>query len=630
MPSMLSIGVSGLNAAQANLATAGHNISNVNTPGFSRQRVEQSTQVPQGGSGGYFGRGTTIETVRRMYSEVLATQTRDAQSQVAASESMAVDLARLANLVGDETTGVSPSLARFFSAMQDLAGNPGDIATRQLVLASAQSLLTRLTEVDGQMNQMRVDANATISSSVGLINAMTTQLTELNDQITLAQATGQPPNDLLDRRDQLLRDLGQQVRVSVVRQTDGAVSVFLGSGQTLVSGNTRFQLSVGADPVAPQNVRLLLSNSSAQVPISSTALGGGQLAAAFQFRDGTLVNTQNSLGRVAQVFATQMNRQNALGADRTGAMGGAIFNVGTPTVIPNGANAGTGTLTAAITNESQLQASDYRLRFDGGVNYSITRQRDGVAQTFVAGAFPVTVDGVRFTIGGAYVLGDSILVQPVRTAVANLSLAITDPARLAASNPVIATAVLANLGNGRVSGPTVNGPNPNINLQQPVTIAFTGAATFDVVGIGTGNPVGVAYTNGGNITYNGWTVQISGSPRAGDVFTLTPNVGGSGSNTNAVAMAGLQSALGVNGATLAGAYGQMVTDVGADTRGAQIQLDAHQNIMTAADNAQQSLSGVNLDEEAANLVRYQQAYQAAARYISIASSLFDDLLQIGR
>jgi flagellar hook-associated protein 1 len=627
MTRMLSIGVSGLSAAQTGLATTGHNISNVNTPGFSRQRVEQTTREAQATGGGYIGRGTNVETVRRIYSEFLNAQTRDADSQVASAEVLSREMARLSSLLADDTSGVGPAVTRLFASFGDLASNPADLAVRATVLASAESLTTRIGELNTRINALRADANAGIENSVSQINALTTQIADINERIRLGQANGQPPNDLLDQRDQHLRDLSKLVRTSVVKQTDGTLNVFIGSGQTLVSGTSRFALSTDVDPADPSNRRLLLTSAAGSVPLSTTALGGGELAAGYEFRDGTLNNAQTALGRIATVLGTQINRQHALGVDRAGNMGGAFFNVGTPFVVPNGANTGAGVLTAAITNETLLQASDYRVTYDG-TNYTVTRLQTGASQVFAA--FPATLEGVQFSIAGAPAAGDSFIVQTVRTGAANLSLAITDPARVAASSPVIAASASANLGNGRVSGTRVNGPTANVNLQQPVTLTFTSANTFDVVGTGTGNPTGVPYTAGAAITYNGWTIELNGQPRVGDTFTVSANPSGVADNTNARALGSLQSALVVNGATLPGAFGQMVSAVGVDTREAEIQLQAQQNVLTAAESAQQSVAGVNLDEEAANLVRYQQAYQAAARYIAVANTLFDEILQIGR
>ena len=152
-----------------------------------------------------------------------------------------------------------------------------------------------------------------------------------------------------------------------------------------------------------------------------------------------------------------------------------------------------------------------------------------------------------------------------------------------------------------------------------------------MTGTGTGNPTGVSYTAGQNITFNGWTLQISGAPPAGDTFSIGPNPGGSGDNRNALALASLQTAKILNGGTASyqGAYASLVSQVGTQTRQVQVSSAAQAAVLEQTQTAQQSYSGVNLDEEAANLIRFQHAYQASGKVLQIASTLFDTLLQLG-
>ncbi len=341
------------------------------------------------------------------------------------------------------------------------------------------------------------------------------------------------------------------------------------------------------------------------------------------FRDGVLTGAQNELGRVAQALSSAVNEQHRLGQDKYGALGGDLFLVGAPQAYSDTRNTGTGSIAATIVDSTQLRASDYLVRWDGA-NYSIRRLSDSTVQTFAT--LPQTVDGVQITIAGAPAINDSFLVLPSRYAAQGLQVTVSDPNRIAAASPIRTAATTANFGSGTISQATVIGPSPNVNLQQPVTLTFTGAATFDVNGAGTGNPTGVAFTAGGAITYNGWSVRIDGAPRAGDTFTITSNVGGTGDASNAQLLGALQTRQMAAGETLSGLYGAMVANVGNDANGATIENDAYKRILASAEEAHASVSGVNLDEEAANLLRYQSAYQAAARFIAIAGSLFDDLL----
>lgn len=625
--SSLTIGVSGLSAAQAGLATTGHNIANVSTPGFTRQRTTQAMALAQFTGGGYFGRGTQVSTVQRIYNEFLIAQTRDAESQANTSGTSLQELSRMAGILGDETGGLTPALSDFFGSIQEIASHPGDVGARSNAIANANALTQRARDLDSQLQRLRSDADKSIQSTVEEINGFTQQIADLNQKIALAEPTGQPPNDLLDQRDAMLRDLSKSVRVTVSKQSDGTVSVFTGTGQALVVGNTRYKMVADPDPAYLNDVRVGLQTGASTVYIQARDLGGGSLASYFSLRDGRVTTAQNELGRITQVVTTQVNQQHRLGQDKNGALGGDVFSVAGAASYADGRNTGGGTANASIVDATLLEASDYRLRWDGS-NYQITRLSDNTVQTFAS--LPQVLDGVSFSIVGAPAVGDSFLVQPTREAARSFSVVISDPNKIAAAAPVRANATISNLGNGTISSPVVQGPTPDANLMQPVTITFTSLTTFDVNGIGTGNLSGLAYTPGASIGYNGWQLKINNAPQAGDSFTIVPNTAGSGDNHNALALADLQRANVVDGVTLAAAYGSLVSGVGASAHEAEVTNKAHENLLQSADASLQSVSGVNLDEEAANLLRYQQAYQASAKYISITGALFDDLLSAVR
>jgi flagellar hook-associated protein 1 FlgK len=330
-------------------------------------------------------------------------------------------------------------------------------------------------------------------------------------------------------------------------------------------------------------------------------------------------------------LASSFNDQHRLGQDSTGQAGTDLFAVGSARALPNGLNKGTAVIGASITNYSALTTSDYRIKYDGS-NYTVMRMSDSTTSTFAS--LPQTVDGVTLALSsGAMAAGDSFLIEPTRAGVASLGVLISDVNRVAAGAPIRSAAALANTSAAKVSAGSVNPPAPvNANLKSPVTLTFTSAGTFDVSGTGTGNPAGVAYTDGGNITYNGWTIQISGTPVAGDVFTVGPNTSGVGDNRNALALAGLQSKMMLDGGaeTLQGAYAQIVSDIGNRAQEASVNSAAQTSLLGSVETARQSGAAVNLDEEAANLMRYQQAYQASGKIIAIAGQLFDTILQLGR
>ena len=624
--SVLNIGVSGLNAAQAGISTTSHNISNVNTPGYARQLAVQTTNTPQYTGSGFFGQGTNVTTVKRLYSDFLATQTREAQAQSSQLSSLSGQLQNIDNLLSDTKVGLSPVLDGFFTAVNTLASNPSDAAARQTLISGGQTLATRFRDLSSQLSSLRDQANATINQSVSSINAMTTQVAKLNSSITAALGTGNPPNDLMDQRDSLLRDLAKETRISVVSQDDGSVNVFMNNGQALVLGTVQTPLQAQADPANPENLAVGMQLGGKFQPFGESSLSGGELGGTLAFRQA-LDGAENGLGRLAITLTQNFNAQHDVGQDLNGNLGTDFFSVGTPQSLVNANNTGTAVVDATISNYGALTASDYKLGFDG-TNYTVTRLSDKTQQTF--SSMPQTVDGVTMSVtSGAMAAGDSFLIEPTRNGASTINTLISDPTRVAAALPVRAAVNNANTGTGtmRVTGAT---PPADPNLTQAVNVVFTSATTFDIVGTGTGNPTGLAYTPGMQITYNGWTATLNGTPASGDSFSVGVNTGGSGDNGNANAMAGLQSSKLLSGGTasLNEAYAQMVSDIGNQTSSAKTGAAAQQTVLTNADGAEQAVSGVNLDEEAANLLKYQQAYQAASKVISTANSLFDEILSI--
>lgn len=624
MSSLFEVGLSGLRAAQISITTTGHNIANVDTPGYTRQVTEQSAETSQFSGAGFIGKGVRTDAVKRVYDEFLVAQLRDAGTREAGSAVLSQQLGRLSGLLGDESTGVNPVLANFFAAANDVAQHPNDLTARNALLAGANSFAVRLQDIDGELQRLRGDTNMAIDRAVTEINTITKQIAEINDQVALQANTGQTPNDLLDLRDRMIGDLAKNVRLTTTTMPDGTVNVFLGSGQALVVGNESYNLAAVNDPKFATDRTLSLQTQSGTVYLTPSQIGGGELVGQFAFRDGALTDAENELGRIAQTFSYTVNQQHRLGTDRNGNLGADLFSVGVPQAYSDTRNTGNGVITATITDGTQLAGSDYEVSWDGA-NYTVRRTSDGNTQTFAS--LPQTLDGVQLSIAGSPNAGDSFLVLPTRFAAQDMRVLIGDPNRIAASTPVRSSASLSNLGDATISAPSVVGPTPNPNLQQPVTITFTSATAFNVSGTGTGNPAGVAYTAGGTISYNGWTLKIDGTPKPGDTFTIGANTGGTGDNGNAQALASLQTRQIVQGETLAGAYGSLVADVGNEAAAAQVTHLAHARMQTNAFDAHQELSGVNLDEEAANLLRYQAAYQAAAKFTSIVQSLFDEFLQ---
>jgi flagellar hook-associated protein 1 FlgK len=638
--------ITGMNAAQYQIATTEHNIANASTPGYSRQQVLLAPSIAQQTGAGFLGQGVDVTSVRRIYDQYLTAQVLQEQSQSSYLTSYYNSISKIDNMLSGSSSSLSPSIQNLFSAINSVASNPASVPARQTVLSSAQSLVSGFQSMDQQLTNIANSLNGNITSTVKDINSYAQQIAVLNSNIQRALATsqGQPPNDLLDQRDQLINQLNQDIGTTSVQQSDGTISVFIGSGQALVIGNQAMSLQVVQSASDPSKLEVAYFANGKSIPIQQSSLQGGSLGAALAFRDQTLEPTRNALGRVATGLAMSLNQQNQLGQDLNGALGGNLFSVAVPRVSANSNNTGNATLTSSITNVSALTTSDYQLKFDG-TNYTMVRLSDNTVTNLGAG--PLTpsavVDGFTVSITtGAMAAGDSFLIRPTADGARDIALATNDPSKIAAASPMRTMAALTNTGAATISGGMVNPPPPvtpdpahpltDVNLQQAVSITFNNPPTsYNVTGTGVGIPAAnVPYTPGSNISYNGWTVQITGTPNAGDVFNISSNINAVGDNSNALQMAALQTQnLMANGTTsLNGAYSQLVGDVGAATNGFNVTSQAQTSMVAQTVASQQAVSGVNLDEEAANLLQYQRAYQASAKALQIANTMFDAILAI--
>ncbi|MFZ2209234.1 MAG: flagellar hook-associated protein FlgK [Porticoccaceae bacterium] len=636
MADPLNISVSALLSYQRALSTASHNIANVNTAGYSRQRVDLGTQLPNYSGAGYLGNGVQVDGIRRVYNEFLSTQVRDLTATQREAEVLQQSASRIDNLLADPNAGLMPLAGQFFASLQDLANDPSSTAARQVVLDKSESLASRFRAFATYFDGLAAGVNSGLATAVEQVNALARQIGDLNQNIqTLSGAAG-APNDLLDQRDELIRQLSEYVAVSVVDQDNGDRNVFIGAGQPLVVGARVQQLTMLRDPYDP--VRQRVGFVSGAVPVDITGqLTGGEIGGLLAFRDQVLDPAYNRLGQVAQGIAATMNAQHRLGMDLNGNIGGDLFTVAAPQALPRSSNTGDAVVGAAISDVSALTASDYRLD-RRGTDYVLTRLSDGVAVDLDAAGFPggaVTVDGLRISLAsGSIDDGDSFLLQPTRGASASLRVAIADTNAIAAASPIRTSSAQANSGSGTISAGTVDGPPPvGPDLTATVTITFNDPPTsFNVAGAGTGDPANVPYVSGQTISYNGWTVQLSGRPGIGDTFAVGANIGGAGDNRNALALGALQTAgtLDRGQSTYADAYGNLVAAVAVRTERAQATSQAQGVLLNQATAARDNVSGVNLDEEAANLLRYQQAYQAAARVIEVANGLFDSILNAVR
>jgi flagellar hook-associated protein 1 FlgK len=629
--SFYSIGVSALNAAQVGLMTTGQNISNANTAGYHRQITIQGTNTPLNTGSGFIGQGVSVTTVSRVYSQFLDTQLQQAQSQASNLTAYQSAISQVDNLLSNSSVGLSPSLQSFFSAVSSVAANPQLISARQSMLSSGSALASSFQTLNQQFTDIRSGLNTQISQNVSSINSYAQQIATLNQQIVaLTSNPSQPPNDLLDQRDNLVSQMNQLVKTTVVQQSDGSYNLFIGNGQPLVVGQQTFNLTAIASPQDPTEMEVGYKSGSSTSILPDGSITGGTLGGLLSFRQQTLDPAQNALGRIAMVMAQTVNTQQGLGQDLNGASGQPIFTQPQPNVIASSNNTGTGTLTGTLTNASALTTSDYQITVSGTSPnaYQVTDLSTNITTSYTDATLPNAIPGVALSLGTGWApaTGDVFVVQPTRLGAQSFAVSPTmTAAGIAAASPVVTNAAATNQGTGQVAGSTVTStPLPAL----PITLTYNSTTNQ----FSYGSPaVNVNYTAGAPMTISGnIQVTISGNPANGDQFVIGPNTGGVSDNSNALLMGNLQTTNTVGGsASYQGAYAQLVSQVGTTAAQINASSQAQNNVVTQVQSAQQSFSGVNLDEEAANLMQYQQAYQAAGKMIQVASTMFNTLLQLG-
>jgi len=635
--SILDIGVSGLLTAQSQLQTTSHNISNAGTPGYKRQQVILSSNIPQSSGAGFIGRGVHSSTVQRIYNQFLVSQSLQIQTQSQALDSNYAYIKQLDNMLGDSASGLSPALQNFFSAVQDVAQNPSVIPSRQAMLSNAEALVARFQSMDQRMSQIREGVNAQIASSVDEINSLASQVAEMNHQILVMESSvaGQPANDMLDQRDELINQLSKIINTNTVKQSDGSVNVYVGNGGALVVGAQALSLQAINSPNDPGNLTVGLVSRNNTIQIPERQITGGTLGGVLSFRSVTLDSAQNALGRIAVTLAQTFNAQHQLGMDLNGVMGENFFTLPSPKIISASSNNPASSIAAGISDYNVLTTSDYQVSYDG-TNYTLTRLSDNTSvSTPVApsGASPLTLDGISVT-AATILPNERFRIQPTINGAKDIAVNITDTTKVAAAGPNRTNAAVTNTGTGKISAGTVNPLPLDPNLQQTLTITFHTPydGQYDVTGIGTGLPAtNQSYAAGADISFNGFSFQIDGNPAAGDIFTIVPNNGGSADNRNVLLLGVLQTrnTLGNGTASYQSAYGQLVSQIGNKTRELEVTSKAQANLLAQTEQSMLSVSGVNLDEEAANLIRFQQAFQASSKVIEISNTLFDSILRIG-
>jgi flagellar hook-associated protein 1 FlgK len=650
------------------LVTTGNNISNVDTIGYSRQQTVQGTKSSIQHGNVFIGTGTTLADVRRVYNSYLDAQLQTTTSLNGDAQAYLGQATQVDKLLSDSGTGITKTLQSFFSSLQTLSGNSNDNASRQALLTNAQGLSSRFNAMSQQLKQQGTYINDQLGSMADQVNKLASTVAAYNKKIGEVSSSGGTPNELLDQRNEAIRQLNELVGTQVT-ETDGRKDIYLGSGQPLVVGDTVNKLRVATDPTDPTRSSIIMDRGSSSIDITSV-MSGGQMGGLLRYRSEVLTPAVNDLGRIAMVVADQVNKQLGQGLDQNGNFGAALFNnINSATAISQRSianannNPASGNLNVTIKDTSKLQASDYQVTVTAS-GYNVRRLSDNTDMGNFAFATPPAadpvIDGFSLSLNsGAVAVGDSFKITPTRSGAADMTTVMTDAKTLATAAPLTSTKASGNDGTGAVSQPDLTttldiyDPVQRLEVQtavkasMPVRMLMTSATAYEVFdskgnSIGTGNivpgqnndlSIAVPYTDaGGNAKTFNVGMTVSGSPASGDSFNIAMTAAGSTDNRNAQSLLGLQTKATVGatatspGVSFTEAYGGLVSSVGSQTKQAQLDGTATDTILTGARNARDSLSGVDLDEEAGNLTKYQQYYTASSQIIKTAQEIFSTLI----
>ena len=672
MASLINIGMSGLNASQGALATVGNNIANANTSGYSRQQIVQGSGASQQVGGVFIGTGTTLADVRRVYNAYLDAQLQTTTSLNGDAQAYLDQIGSVDKLLSDKNTGVSAALSSFFSSLQTAASAPGDMSARQLLLTNAQTLSNRFNSISSQLNQQNEGINSQLETLTSMVNQHSATIASLNKQIAQATTAGNTPNNLLDARNEAVRTLNELVGVTV-QEHDNVYDITLGTGQALVQGNTSNTLSVEPGQVDKSQYSVQINYAQSKSDVTSV-ISGGKIGGLLRYRDDVLAPAMNDLGRTAIVVADAINKQLGQGLDANGEFGSSLFNninsekaITQRSLAATGNSAGSSNLNVSISDSSQLTTYDYKVTFTSATEYTVQRSDGQDAKGPFKLGDKQEIDGFTLQLpqGGAVAAGDSFKVSPTRNGASAIGVQMSDANKLAFAGPLVAGAGGSNSGTGAVGGLSLSSvldiyggvglgkSQSDIEGAMPVRIAFDEAGTdgtqvYRVLNeagkeIGKGSivpgqdnkvTINVPVTNADGTTSNvGFDTVISGSPGKGDSFDIKFNKDGKADNRNANELLGLQTKAtvgtdknGNGGVSMGTSYSQLVSKVGGKASQASVDATANGAALSYAKEVRNSVSQVNLDEEASNLVKFQQYYTASSQIIKAAQATFSTLI----
>ena len=649
--SLLNVGARALLTNQIALQTTGNNIANVSTPGYSRQSAHLVTVPGQYSPQGYIGKGVAVETILRNHSELLTRQAALAGSAQAGDKVRSERLNQMQEIYSGGKDGLGTAISDMLGSLSDVLNSPTDMTARTVTLTRMAETAGRFRTAAERLSDIEYTVNEQLKNNVVKINNIAQSIAAVNGEIAAAQGNGQSPNDLLDQRDQLIRELNQYIQTSQIPADDGTVGVFVAGSQPLVMATTATELSLQVAKEFPGSgqMALYIQRQGTQVELNEQMLGGGEMQGLLRFANQDMAEGRNLLGRLAQGMAMTMNEQHKLGLTLDGEFGKDLFAV--PTSVPGYSSSATAAGDVSFTDPTKFAASDYEVRFAAGGDVQILRLSDNKTTTFSS---PITypanleVDGLSFNLTTAGSVGDRMLFKPFASTAQTIEAKIYAPKDLAAANPINAAMGTSNSGSLQLENLKATGLGvlPAIANAGPPAIAggvvleFNAGSTYTIIDRRTNPPAtttGHTYVSGQAINIDGWQITLKGTPNDGDTVTvgnvLDPQYGDAYKRNagNGGALMALRDVKMFDDATLQDGWANAIAQVGTRTQSAQYATNMSTTIANNLERDRLAVSGVNLDEEAAKLIQYQQAYQASAKMLQVAQSIFDNLMQtVGR
>jgi flagellar hook-associated protein 1 FlgK len=659
--SLYQTGVSGLLAAQQHLATTGHNISNVNTDGYTVQRGEQAASIGDSSGGNYIGTGTYISDISRVFSSFTYKEQTVTANNASYSDKLSSQLNELDQTMSIYGGQIESSLENFYRSLHSISDKPDDASLRKMALDQAKTITNDIKNLQERMTGTQKLINNEFSQMADRISTLSVDISKINSQISSSYSennVGQN-NDLLDQRERLLSELNDLVKVDTITDKSGVMTVMIGDGKTLVAGITPLSMYVTAGDPDPSKNQLAISNGKSTLSLEGSHLGG-QLGALVDFRDTHLKRASSEIDLLAMGISQTINQSQSEGLDLNQLQGGDIFSdinsgaMPTERVLAHSANnvSNPTPLIAqvTITDVSQLSTDEYEVIYDGA-NYNLNNLTTGVSNTLgVIGAGPFTLPGLGFQFeenSGTPQANDRFLVRPLQNSAERMNIELKDPQSIAASSPIEVTANDNNVSSGSVTISKITDP---IAARTQVMATFPSLTvdvyednllpgTFQYRVFDTSSPPPAAplasgsYLAGGTATValSGYEIEITGKlsglgTDAREQFVIS-DAFGVGNGNNMLDMAGTQNSSVLNETqTFSQFLTSSVSVVGSEAASLESQLETDVAMANQAISRHQSISGVNLDEEAANMLKYQKAYQASAKVISIANTLFDTIL----